>query len=156
MDEKAEEGSGDLSKEEPMERDIKALRAWLRANSEFEFSDEQISDFVEGKADTMRINEDYSNYDSQRCNNGGAYGFWTNLNREDSGLYYISLHTTADFEYCEACGSFSGHDPEACGFDYIDLRTKEQKIATMRETEQRLLDELSRLREDIEGMEAIQ
>ena len=52
---------------------------------------------------------DYSNYDSEKCNNGGCYGFWTDYNRLENEKWEVSYGTTADFEYCPVCGSFNEH-----------------------------------------------
>lgn len=52
---------------------------------------------------------DYSEYDSEKCNNGGCYGFWTDYNRLENGNWKVSYGTTADFEYCPVCGSFNNH-----------------------------------------------
>lgn len=55
----------------------------------------------------VRFN-DYSDYNPEKCNNGGCYGFWTDYNRTDNG-WMVSYGTTADFEYCPVCGSFDNH-----------------------------------------------
>lgn len=60
------------------------------------------------KIKSARIS-DYTRYDSRRCNNGGAYGFWTNYNYVGEGNYEITYGTTADFEFCEYCNSFGCH-----------------------------------------------
>lgn len=52
---------------------------------------------------------DYTNYDSEKCNNGGCYGFWTDYDRLEDGKWNVSFGTTADFEYCPCCGSFNDH-----------------------------------------------
>ena len=52
---------------------------------------------------------DYTEYNSEKCNNGGCYGFWTDYNRLENGNFEISYGTTADFEYCPVCGSFNNH-----------------------------------------------
>lgn len=52
---------------------------------------------------------DYSNYDSEKCNDGGNYGFWTDCNRLENGNWGIGYGTTADFEYCPVCGNFNDH-----------------------------------------------
>lgn len=52
---------------------------------------------------------DYSDYDSEKCNDGGSYGFWTDYNRLENGNWEISYGTTADFEYCPVCGNFNDH-----------------------------------------------
>lgn len=53
--------------------------------------------------DRVRFN-DFSQYDSEKCNNGGCYGFWTNYDRLDNGTWKVSYGTTADFDYCPVCG----------------------------------------------------
>jgi hypothetical protein len=59
--------------------------------------------------DRIRIAEisDFRGYNPARCNNGGAYGFWTTYRYIGGGKYQVEFNTTADFEYCSACGSFS-------------------------------------------------
>ena len=52
---------------------------------------------------------DYSQYDSEKCRNGGCYGFWTDYTRLDNGKWEVSYGTTADFTYCPVCGSFNDH-----------------------------------------------
>ena len=54
------------------------------------------------------ILSDYTEYDSEKCRNGGCYGFRTNYNRVKNG-WAVSYGTTADFEYCPVCGSFNNH-----------------------------------------------
>lgn len=43
------------------------------------------------KTNLDRVNRvwfcDYSNYDSEKCNNGGLYGFWTDYNRLENGKW---------------------------------------------------------------------
>ena len=56
----------------------------------------------------VRFN-DYSKYEPGKSNNGGCYGFWTDYNRLENGLFEISYGTTADFEYCPVCGCFHNH-----------------------------------------------
>lgn len=56
----------------------------------------------------VRFN-DYSEYDSEKCNNGGGYGFWIDYDRLDNGVWEISYGTTADFNYCPVCGCFRNH-----------------------------------------------
>lgn len=56
----------------------------------------------------VRFN-DFSNYDSDKCRNGGCYGFWTDYNRLENGLFEVSYGTTADFDFCPVCGSFNDH-----------------------------------------------
>ena len=58
------------------------------------------------KVKSARIN-DYTKYDSSRCNNGGAYGFWTDYKFIGDGNYEVTYGTTAGFEFCCYCNSFS-------------------------------------------------
>lgn len=57
---------------------------------------------------TVRLS-DLSDYESDKCNNGGCYGFWTDYSRMEKGDWELSFHTTADFDYCPCCGSFNDH-----------------------------------------------
>ena len=38
----------------------------------------------------VRFN-DYTDYDPNRCHNGGSYGFWTDYDRFDNGKWEVSL-----------------------------------------------------------------
>lgn len=132
MDEKSGNNGGEMGAPTVEEGQIfHALKAWIEANKdeELEIADEEIIDFLKGnRLAVLRFSEDYSNYESGRCNNGGNYGFWINLEKcDEDGLFHVVHHTTADFDYCGACGSFQGHDEEACGFEVVDLRTEEQR-----------------------------
>ena len=60
---------------------------------------------------------DYTEYDSEKCNNGGCYGFWTDYNRLDGGNWEVSYGTTADFEFCPVCGSFNDHYDDDCCYE---------------------------------------
>lgn len=67
---------------------------------------------------------DYRNFKAERCSNDGCYGFgqtYTLANEERLRLgldaepkYRVKYWTTADFDYCEDCGSFG-----SCGCDSI-------------------------------------
>lgn len=52
---------------------------------------------------------DYTEYNPEKCNNGGCYGFWTDYIRLENGNWEVSYGTTADFDYCPCCGSFNDH-----------------------------------------------
>ena len=52
---------------------------------------------------------DYSEYDSEKCNNGGCYGFRTEYTRISDERLEVTHGTTADLVYCPVCGSFSDH-----------------------------------------------
>lgn len=64
--------------------------------------------------------EDYSEYDGNRCNNGGAYSFTTTYTRKDGEEFAISYSTSADFPYCPKCGSFYADEECPCGMDDYD------------------------------------
>lgn len=53
--------------------------------------------------------EDLSEYDPERCNNGGCYSFWTKYVREKNNQFRVEYGTSADFPYCPVCGSFNEH-----------------------------------------------
>ncbi len=95
---------------------------------------------------------DYSGYDPDKCNNGGCYGFWTDYHRLPDGNFEVSYGTTADFEFCPACGSFGNHveyDAETdeeifsctCGsFEIITEEELEQLIDNFVETDDCYID----------------
>lgn len=61
---------------------------------------------------------DYSEYDSEKCNNGGCYGFWTDYIRLSNGKWEVVHRTTADLVFCPVCGSFNDHyDGDDCAFE---------------------------------------
>lgn len=88
---------------------------------------------------------DYTEYDSEKCNNGGAYGFWTNYFRLDNDEWKVSYGTTADFSYCPVCGSFNDHykgddcyykSSYSCGeFKIITEKELLKRINNFQETE---------------------
>jgi len=54
------------------------------------------------------ILKDFSNFEAGRCYNSGHYGFWTEYSYIPcSGMWLKSYQTTAEFEYCSACGTFT-------------------------------------------------
>ncbi len=50
---------------------------------------------------------DYTNFDADKCNNGGCYGFTTTYSYAGDGEYEVSHSTTAEFTFCPFCGSFN-------------------------------------------------
>lgn len=59
--------------------------------------------------------DDYSSYESEKCSNGGCYGFSKLYYPQADGSYLIQHHTTADFEYCCNCGTFgNSREHEDC------------------------------------------
>lgn len=51
---------------------------------------------------------DFSQYVEGKSCNGGCYGFWVTYHR--TGDVFTAVHgTTAEFDYCPVCGSFSSH-----------------------------------------------
>lgn len=72
------------------------------------------------------IFNDYSNFDSRTCNNGGNYGFWTTYTRLDNGMWEAYHETTADFTFCPVCGSFDNHygsDAYESGYECGEFET---------------------------------
>lgn len=76
---------------------------------------------------------DFSEYEPEKGNNGGCYGFWTMYSREnlESDTWQKSYGTTADMEYCPVCGDFANHydgdeDCYSCG-DFETVTTQELK-----------------------------
>lgn len=72
----------------------------------------------------------FSEYDSEKCNNGGCYGFWTDYNQIENHNWQVSYGTTADFEYCPCCGSHYDYDLDcySCGDFEIVTTLKRTKI----------------------------
>jgi hypothetical protein len=88
----------------------------------------------------VRFN-DYSNYDPEKCNDGGSYGFWTDYSCLENGNWEISYGTTADMEFCPCCGSFGDHydygeEEYSCG-DFETVTTDEllEKVNSFEEKE---------------------
>lgn len=86
----------------------------------------------------VRFN-DYLNYDPEKCNDGGSYGFWTDYSHLENGNWEISYGTTADMEFCPCCGSFGDHydygeEEYSCG-DFETVTTDEllEKINSFEE-----------------------
>ncbi len=50
---------------------------------------------------------DDTQYDPNRCNNGGAYGFAVRYCYVGPDAYHAFHMTTAEFEFCSYCGSFN-------------------------------------------------
>ena len=82
----------------------------------------------------VRFN-DFSDYEPEKCNNGGEYGFWTDYKRLENGLFEVSYGTTADFQYCPVCGSFQNHSTDD---DYYDSGYSCGEFETV--TERELID----------------
>lgn len=97
----------------------------------------------------VRFN-DYTDYDSEKCNNGGCYGFWTDYDRLKNGNWEISYGTTADMEYCPCCGSFNDHyegddsiydSGYSCGnFEQISETELLERINNFTETEDEYIE----------------
>lgn len=51
----------------------------------------------------------FTEYDSEKCHNGGCYGFWREYNRLENGYFEVSYGTTSEFDFCPVCGSFENH-----------------------------------------------
>ena len=76
---------------------------------------------------------DYRDFVAGKSCNGGCYGFWTvyELSNEDelrAGVdpcpyYEVGFGTTADFDYCEYCGSFG-----SCGCDKEPQLVREERV----------------------------
>lgn len=88
----------------------------------------------------VRFN-DYSEYDPDKCNNGGCYGFWTDYDRAGLG-WRVSYGTTSDFDYCPVCGSFNDHyiwDGEegySCGtYEKVSEKELLERIGNFEETD---------------------
>lgn len=93
----------------------------------------------------VRFN-DFSEYDSEKCSNGGCYGFWTDCNHLENGNWEISYGTTADMDFCPCCGSFGDHydygeEEYSCG-DFETVTTDEllERINSFEENAEQYID----------------
>lgn len=83
----------------------------------------------------------FSEYDPEKCNNGGGYGFWTEYDRTSDDSWEVSYGTTADLEFCPCCGEFADHydydnEEYSCGeFDTVTTDTLLEKINNSNEDE---------------------
>lgn len=65
---------------------------------------------------------DISDYDPENCCNGGKYSFSTTYCRIDgTEAWEVYYGTSADFKYCEYCGSFYYCDDCSCGMEVPDV-----------------------------------
>lgn len=70
--------------------------------------------------------EDMRQYDPDRCNDGGCYGYTTTYLLLDNGVWRVSHATTCtEFDYCPCCGDF--HSEKDCPNDneYHTVTTEE-------------------------------
>ena len=70
----------------------------------------------------VRFN-DFSEYESEKSANGGAYGFWTDYTRLENGMWEVSYGTTAGFDFCPVCGSFDDHRLEDGTYECGEFQT---------------------------------
>lgn len=84
----------------------------------------------------VRFN-DFSNYDPDKCNNGGKYGFWTDYDHLENGNWKVSYGTTADLSFCPCCNDFHSYNKESCG-DYGQITEAKllELINDFKETEE--------------------
>ena len=68
----------------------------------------------------------WSEYDPDRCNNGGGYSY-TTIYRRDGDRWSITYSTSVDFEYCPYCGKF-GDD---CGCTHPEYISTDALVRTI-------------------------
>lgn len=49
---------------------------------------------------------DWTEYDPEKCNNGGCYAYWTILTLKRKNKWTVKYETSADIEFCQSCGDF--------------------------------------------------
>lgn len=60
---------------------------------------------------------DFTNYKAETSHNGGDYAFWKTYTKTNENEWAVKYGTSAEFEYCDMCGSFGSN----CGcHEYID------------------------------------
>lgn len=92
----------------------------------------------------VRFN-DFTEYDSEKSSNGGAYGFWTDYTCLENGMWKISYGTTADLDFCPVCGVFGDHQLEDGSYECRDFQTVSEeelieKINKFVETDDEFID----------------
>ena len=82
---------------------------------------------------------DYSEYDPNLSNNGGAYSYSTIYEKLDNiGLWRVSYATSAEFYFCPCCGTFGCDvcDPKWPGdYDIVNTNKVMWEIEKARMTE---------------------
>lgn len=75
--------------------------------------------------DSIRLS-DYSEYDADKCHDGGYYGFWETYTQTEACSWVKSYGSTAslDFDYCPCCGCF--YSTEECNqcdgtYEYVSI-----------------------------------
>ena len=74
---------------------------------------------------------DFSDYQSEKSNDGGMYGFTATFRKVNSGKWAVKYGSTADMDFCPCCGQFSDHYIEDEGFscsrngDLMEISTAE-------------------------------
>lgn len=65
---------------------------------------------------TVKVVDD-SEYDPERCNDGGGYSYTTKYTAIVGGMFEVEYSTSADIDYCPCCGQFGDHyDHETCEY----------------------------------------
>ena len=107
-----------------------------------EYTDEDIADALGlelklGEEINCIDYEDCSQYESDRCNNGGCYWFKTNYNKISPNEWEVHYHSSAedDFDYCNYCGNF-GHQGNDCScYDNYKVITTQELVDIIKSTE---------------------
>lgn len=68
----------------------------------------------------------WTEYDPDRCNNGGAYSY-TTIYRRNGDRWAVTYSTSAEFDYCPYCGRF-GDD---CGYTHPEHISTYELIKTI-------------------------
>ncbi len=121
--------------EETLERMLNELREFKEKNDH----DIHIDGEIPKKPQLPRFEKvtiyNFDNYVEEKSNSGGAYGFTTYFTPISESKYVARYYTTADYDYCQYCGS-STDGYCSCG--------EEDKIYTEKE----LLEEINRANND--------
>lgn len=78
---------------------------------------------------------DLSSYDPMYCNNGGSYSFTVNYIRTGPDTWDVEHTTSADFDYCRYCGTFTNMNDGKCSH----CGDVQQTVST-----ERLIDEINK------------
>ena len=67
---------------------------------------------------------DYSEYEPEKSNTGGAYSYTQRYEKMENGNWKLSFYTSSSFSYCECCGTFQNGEC-SCNEEYDEISSEE-------------------------------
>ena len=88
--------------------------------------------------ETEEVNEviitDYSDYDSELCNNGGKYSYSTHYTKLKKNRWEVGYTSSAEFDMCYSCGRWDCRD-DYCECQIVDDMAVKKEIANKKKNE---------------------